>query len=276
MRQHALARNSLQALEDGHGPVTRVSLPVHYDVVGAGLSAVRTIISVALGCVFCVYAGWPGSTLLLVQQAAFTALLGMQPNPSAAGVAMGLSLPAPALAAGIIGFVLLPQASGFVPFALALAPFAFVAALAARHPATARFGPGLLLYLLLLLSPANTESFDLSAFLNNVLVQVLAILFMVLAFRLILPVLPRRRLARVADAIGRQVQRALQGRPDGYDLSDARCLSIDRLAQAQVWRLPYTDPPGRAGAAFRVHRAGIGAAPGEGGAARSRLADAAP
>lgn len=235
LRQHGLVRNGLRALEDGHGPRSRVSLPVHYDVAGAGLSAARTIISVALGCVFCVYAGWPGATLLLVQQAAFTALLGMQPNPSAAGVAMGLSLPAPALAAGIIGFVLLPQASGFVAFALALAPFAFAVALAARHPATARFGPGLLLYLLLLLSPANTESFDLSAFLNNVLVQVLAILFMILAFRLILPVSPRRRLARVADAICRQVQRALQGRPDCYDLSAARCLSIDRLAQAQVW-----------------------------------------
>ncbi len=235
LRQHALARDGLRTLEDGQGPTAWVSLPVHYDVVGAGLSAARTIISVALGCVFCVYAGWPGATLLLVQQAAFTALLGMQPNPSAAGVAMGLSLPAPALAAGIIGFVLLPQASGFVPFALALAPFAFAAALAARHPATARFGPGLLLYLLLLLSPANIESFDLSAFLNNVLVQVLAIVFMILAFRLILPVSPRRRLARVAGAIGRQVQRALQGRPDGYDLSAARCLSIDRLAQAQVW-----------------------------------------
>jgi len=235
LRQHALARNGLRALQDGHGPIAQVSLPVHYDVVGAGLSAARTVISVGLGCVFCVYAGWPGATLLLVQQAAFTALLGMQPNPSAAGVAMGLSLPAPALAAGIVGFVLLPQASGYVPFALAVAPFAFVAALAARHPVTARFGPGLLLYFLLLLSPANTESFDLAAFLNNLLIQVLAIVFMVLAFRLILPVSPRRRLARVADAIGRQVRRALAGRPDGYDLSAARCLFVDRLAQAQVW-----------------------------------------
>ena len=84
-------------------------------------------------------------------------------------------------------------------------------------------------------SPANTESFDLAAFYNNVLVQVLAIVFMVTAFRLILPVSPRRRLARVADAIGRRFQRALRGRAEGYDLSDSRCLSIDRLAHAQVW-----------------------------------------
>ncbi len=212
-----------------------VRLPIHRDVVGAALSAARTVISVGLGCVFCMYAGWPGATGLLVQQAAFTALLGMTPDPSAAGVAMGLSLPLPALAAGVIGFVLLPDASGFVPFALATAPFVFAAALASRHPALLRFGPGFLLYLLLLLSPANTESFDFEAFMNNVLVQVLAVVFMVLSFRLVLPVSRRRRLARVADAIGRQVRRALAGQPDGNDLIAARCLYVDRLAQAQVW-----------------------------------------
>jgi len=235
LRQHARVRQGLHALETGDPVAEPVQLPVHYDVVGAGLSAARTVISVGLGCVFCVYAGWPGATLLLVQQAAFTALLGMQPHPSAAGVTMGLSLPVPALAAGIISFVLLPQASGYVPFALALAPFIFAAALAARHPATAQFGPGLLLYLLLLLSPANTEVFDFSAFMNTLLVQMLAVLFMVLSFRLVLPVSRRRRLARVADAIVRQVQRALHGPPDGYSLMAARCLFVDRLAQAQVW-----------------------------------------
>ena len=235
LRHHALTRDGLRTLETGDVPAPPVRLPVHYDVVGAGLSAVRTVIAVGLGSVFCILAGWPGATGLLVQQAAFTALLGMQPNPSAAGVAMGLSLPAPALAAGIIGFVLLPQASGFEMFALATAPFVFAAALAARHPALARFGPGLLLYLLLLLSPANTESFDFATYMNALLVQVMAVVFMVLAFRLVLPVSRRRRLARVADAIGRQVRRTLAGRQDGHDLIAARCLLADRLAQAQVW-----------------------------------------
>lgn len=235
LRQHALARDGLRTLETGDVPAPPVRLPVHYDVVGAGLSAARTVIAVGLGSVFCVLAGWPGATGLLVQQAAFTALLGMQPNPSAAGVGMGLSLPVPALAAGIIGFVLLPQASGFTMFALATAPFVFAAALAARHPALARLGPGLLLYLLLLLSPANVESFDLATYMNTVLVQVMAVVFMVLAFRLVLPVSRGRRLARVADAIGRQVRRALAGQPDSHGLVATRCLSMDRLAQAQVW-----------------------------------------
>lgn len=235
LRQQALVRSGLRVLEEGGSVAVPVRLPLHHDVASAGLSAARTMISVGLGCVFCVLAGWPGATGLLVQQAALTALLGMQPNPSAAGVAMGMSLPVPALAAGIIGFVLLPQASGFVPFALAVGPFVFALALAARHPASMRFGQGFLLYLLLLLSPANTESFDFETFMNSVLVQVMAVVFMVLAFRLVLPVSRRRRLARVANAIGRQVRRALAGQADGHDLIAARCLFVDRLAQAQVW-----------------------------------------
>lgn len=235
LQQHALAQAGLRQLRDGQEATGRVRLPLHRDWIGAGLSAARTIIAVGLGGVFCILSGWPGTTLLLVQLSAFTALLGMQPNPTAAAVGIALGLPAGALAAGVIGFVLLPQASGFVPFALALAPFAFAAGLAAQHPATARYGPGLLLYLTLLLSPANTESFDLAAFLNNVMIQVVALLFMMLAFRLVLPVSPRRRLFRMADAIGRSLRRALEGQPARHDHVAARCLRADRLAQAQVW-----------------------------------------
>lgn len=235
LQQHAMAQTGLQQLMDGKEATGRVRLPLHRDWIGAALSAARTIIAVALGAVFCILSGWPGTTLLLVQLSAFGALLGMQPNPTAAAVSIALGLPAGALAAGVIGFLLLPQASGFVPFALALAPFAFAAALAARHPATARYGPGLMLYLTLLLSPANTESFDLAAFLNNVMIQVVALLFMLLAFRLVLPVSPRRRLSRVADAIGRSLRRALQGQPARHDCVAARCLRVDRLAQAQIW-----------------------------------------
>lgn len=245
LQQRIMVRAGLLQLQGGKGsdapahfPISRLPvsrLPVYRDWVGAGLSAARTVIAVGLGGWFCVVSGWPGTTLLLVQLSAFTALLGMQPNPTAAAVNIAIGLPAAALAAGVIGFVLLPQASGFVPFALALAPFAFVFGLAAQHPATARFGPGLMLYLTLLLSPANTESFDFAAFLNTVMIQVVALLFMILAFRLILPVSPSRRLFRVADSIGQAVRRALASRPDRHDRVAARSLRADRLAQAQMW-----------------------------------------
>ena len=184
---------------------------------------------------FCIYSGWTSTSLLLVQQAAFTALLGMTPNPSAAAVAFSIGLIPSGLAAWFIGFVLLPQASGVVPFCLAIAPFVFAAAMATRHPKTAPYSAGLLLYLALLLSPSNVESFDLGTYLNTVLIQVVAVLFMILAFRFILPVSRQRRLFRLADAIGRQLQRAIAGKGVAGGAISARCKRFDLLAQAQIW-----------------------------------------
>ena len=225
----------METLIEGTGASVEVDLPVHLDWVGATFSALRTIIAVTLGCVFCILAGWSDTSLLLVQQAAFTALLGMTPNPSAAAVSFGIGLIPSGLAAWFIGFVLLPQGSGIVVFCLAIAPFAFVAAMATRHPKIAPYSGGFLLYLALLLSPSNVESFNLGTFLNTMEIQVMAVLFMILAFRFILPVSRKRRLLRMADAIGQQLQRAMAGKTPQQHAMMARCLRFDLLAQAQTW-----------------------------------------
>ncbi len=233
-RATAQVQDGLLVLETGDHAAAPVRLSRHYDVVGAALSAVRTMLAVGLGAVFCVLSGWSGTTGLLVQQAAFTALLGMQPNPSAAATVFGLSLPLPAVAAGIVGFVLLPHVSGFVPFALAVGPCVFMFALLGQHPRTAAFGPGFMLYFCLLLAPANPESYNLATYVNTVLIQIVTILFMLLAFRLILPVSRQRRLYRVAVAIKRDLQRSLRhGR--GFEDAPRQSLKYDRLSIAQQW-----------------------------------------
>ena len=234
LAQHAAATEGLRVLAQGGRVGQRVRIGRHHDGIGAALSAVRTIIAVAGGCVFCVVAGWPGSTGLLAQQAAFTALLGMTPNPTAAGEAMGVALVPAALAAGVAGFVLLPLTSDFVPFALVLAPFAFSLALAGRHPRLQRFSADFLLYFTLLLGPTNVQSFDLGVFLNTVLVQGVAIGFMVLAFRLVLPVSRRRRLLRIADAVVADLQLTLR-RGRTLQAASTNLREYDRMAQAELW-----------------------------------------
>ena len=234
-RQRALAADGLAGLREGRAPKDVVRLGLYQDVVGYWLNAVRTMVATGLGCAFCVVAGWPGATLLLIQQAAFTALFGMQPNPTGLAVGTAVTLPFAAAATFVIGFLLLPQASGFFLFALALAPFAFAFALVGRHRKGAGYGPGLMLYLTLLLAPANTEAFDLAGFSNNVFVQAVAVAFMVGAFEFILPVAPGRRLMRVVDSAGRDLRRTLAGRPAMRPIVTARSLRYDRLAVAQVW-----------------------------------------
>ncbi len=233
LEQHRLAQRGLSVLlhEAPAGPPVR--LRRHIDGVGAALSAGRTIIAVGLGAVFCINANWPGATLLLVQQAAFTALFGMQPNPSAAARTIGYALPVGVVAAGLVGFALLPQISGFGPFSIIVGIVCFGFCLAARHPETARFGPGLILYFVLLLSPSNVQTFDLMLFLNNVMIQLIAIVFMLLGFWLILPVSRERRLFRIVLAGARDLSRALRG--CSLDPAAVQSLHFDRLAQAYSW-----------------------------------------
>ena len=215
-----------------------MQLPAHHDVVGALLNAARTMIATGLGATFCIYSGWSDSTQMLVQQAAFTALLGMSPDPTRGGVAIALALPLPMLLAAVIKFGLLPQVSGFVPFALALAPFVFLINLLARHPRTAGPGGSMLLYLLLVLEPENPQDYDLAAFLNTCAAQVVAVVFMVVAFRLILPVSPRRRLFRVTESVSADLRRRLRRGARGDAREDPVRLTVlhyDRLALALQW-----------------------------------------
>ena len=234
LAHYAYASEGMTVLEQGGRVTERVRMRVHYDYIGAAVSAIRTVIAVGLGCIFCVVSGWPGASGLLVQQAAFTALLGMSPNPSAGGVAMGWSLPLPAVAAWFVGYVLLPTVSGFVPFAIVVGAFAFAFSLAGRHPRLTAYGAGFMLYYTLLLAPSETETFDLSAYGNNVLVQIMAVLFMVVAFHIVLPVSRKRRLLRIADAIATDLQGTLtRGRT--LDEAPTHLLEYDRLAQAATW-----------------------------------------
>ena len=241
LAQHAMARDGLDTLATGAALRRRVRLRVHHDLVGACLNAIRTVIAVGLGVLFCIYSGWSGSTSMLVQLAAFVALLGMTPNPSLAGRNMALAMPLPIVLAGAVKFLALPLVAGFVPFALAVAPCCFLLCLLSRLPLTAGPGASMVLFFCLVLSPTNPQDYDLSAFLNLCAAQGVAVVLLMLSFWLILPVSPHRRLFRVADAIGRDLTRRLDGRSRrGTGQAEQQSLQYDRLAVAAQWLGPRT------------------------------------
>ncbi len=233
------AAAGLRALTDGVGWMPAVDLRLHHDAVAAFISTARTAVAVSLSACFCVFAGWPGATLLLIQQSAFVGLLGASPTPLTGVLGFALPLAPAALVVGLVNFLVLPSADGFAAFALAVGPLVFATALLARSATLAPFAPAALLYVVLLLSPANQPSFDLGNFLNTVLQVTLAVLFTFLAFFLVLPVSPKRRLYRVASAINEDFTRARAGRRDGprdgLGEAAAQSLLYDRLSRALVW-----------------------------------------
>lgn len=252
--QHGFALDGLAALEIGRQPLRRVRLPSQNDFVGAALNAVRTAIVTGLAALFCIYAGWTGATFLLVQISAVVALLGMQPNPTRAAILFGTQFPLAIVAAGLVEFLLLPQAGDFVLFTLAVAPFALLACALARHPRLgAGAGTGMLIWYVLVLGPANPPSYNLTTFFNLALEMIGAVLSVIIGFAVILPVAPPRRLSRVTGAAVRGVRRTLR---HGHRLDRTAMLSLqyDRFATALLWLGRQT--PARLGTLSRVRDLG--------------------
>ena len=233
--QYGIARDGFSALAVGRQPVRTVRLTSYHDWIGALLNAIRTSIVVGLSSLFCIYAGWSGATLMLVQIAAVITLLSMQPNPSKAGIGFSAQVPLAIVAAGVVGFLLLPKVGDFVPFTLAVAPFAWIACVVARHPRSlAGAGTGMLLWYVLLLAPTNPPSYDLSTFLNMSLELSGAMLAVLAGFAVVLPVSPPRRLYRVIDSAVRDLQGTL-AQVDLPDRTATLTSRYDRFAAGLLW-----------------------------------------
>lgn len=232
--QQAYALDGLAALATGNEPVRRVNLRSYNDLIGATLNATRTAIVVGLLSLFCIYAGWNGATFLLVQTSAVVALLGMQANPTRAAVAFAGQVAPPILFAGLVEFFLLPQTEDFFSFSLAVAPFALVACILARHPRLgAGAGSGMLIWYVLMLAPANPPTYDLATYLNLGLELLGGVLALIVGFAVILPVSPPRRLVRVTVAALTDLRRIL--RRHRIDKPGDLALRGDRLSAALLW-----------------------------------------
>ena len=230
---HRQALLGLQVLMGTGGSLPPLRLRVSRDHVAALTGAVRVLISVGLGSVFCVLAGWGGATLVLIQQAAFVALLGTFPNPSQASLRFGLPLLPVAVLAGAGKFLLLPGASGFTMFALVVGSIAFLSALMQRHDVLGPYAASGPTLFTIILGPSNPQTFDLGGYVDTVVQVGLSVVFVLLSFNVIFPSSQSRRLARVAAAVGRALQRTARRGMGGAPLSPAAySLLYDRTSQA--------------------------------------------
>ena len=247
----------LRVLAGGPGRLPRVVLRPTIDAVAAFIAAARTFIAFAATAAFAAAAGWPGATLVLIQEAALVGLLGTLPAPTKAAIAFAAPLLPAAALAGIVAFVLLPVASGFVPFALAVGSAMALVALLARHNRLLPYGPAAAIYVPLLLNAGNPQGFDLATFASFVLQVGSAAAFTILGFVLILPVSPKRRLYRVAAAVSRDLARTRTDPAESraFDPPVAQSRLFDRLARALIWVEPGTG----ARHAFMAHTYRLGA-----------------
>ncbi len=233
LAQFGFARDGRRVLEHGGIAARTVQLPRHLDTFAAVLNTVRTIIAVGAAELFIVLAGWPGASFALIQMSALCALIGLRPNPTQASIGMLLGFPAPILVAAACEFLILPGVSGFPALAMTMGVPLFFGAIAVKFPRTNVYGVNFLTFFSVSLAPTNPQTYDPVTFANNSMQFMLAGVMAVIGFWLILPVSPHRRLFRVANAVGRDLRRALRGAIP--DQPSRVALRYDRLQQAQSW-----------------------------------------
>ncbi len=244
----------IEVLTGGTAPLPTLVMQPTHDVPAAFLSAVRTIIAFGLTAAFGVLAGWPGSTLMLIQQAAFVGLLGANPTPTLASKGFIIPLLPIAVVVGVVEFTVLPLTTGMVPFGLIVGGLMFVTALLIRHKRLAGFAGAALIYVTLLLSPSNPASFDLASYLNTTLLVFMSTVFTLLTFLLILPVSPKRRLYRMVAAIANELRASRRSERPVQEPAVAQARLYDRLVRA----LTFLGKPTGARRALLSHLYGLG------------------
>ena len=244
----------IRVLRGGTATLPKIVLRQTHDVTAAFFSAIRAIIAFGLTAAFAVLAGWSGSTLMLVEQAAFVGLLGANPTPTLASKGFLIPLLPISMVVGVVEFTVLPLTSGMVPFGLIVGGLMFVTALLVRHKRFAPFAGTSLLYVTLMLSPTNPANFNLESYLNTTLLVFLSTLFTLLTFLLILPVSPKRRLYRTVAAVAKDLRASRRSDRPTYEPPVVQARLYDRLVRA----LTYLGKPTGARKALLSHLTHLG------------------
>ena len=226
-------RDGHRALVTGRRPARDATLPTHRDFPVALRAAARIAVAFGLTAAFFVATGWPATSFALVQVAATCALSALTPDPRrfATGVLVGMCMAS--VCAGIVLFLVLAGAQGYPLLAIAIAPVIAFACFLCLNPPTSGMGLILLIFFPVLLGPANPQSYDLQAFLQNALLVVVAALVLSLTVRLVLPVSSVQARAFAFESAQASVRAALVG--EGGDATTRTSLNSDRLFQYAQW-----------------------------------------
>lgn len=178
--------------------------------------------------------GWPQTSLVVVQIAALLGISTTTPDPTAFGKGLPLMIACATVVAGITQFLVLDGSDAFPLLMLAMAPPIIGAGMltASGRPRLAGLGSMLAIFLPILLSLNNPQSYNPQTFLTLALFSVIA----GVAFAIILTTLFRagaeRRLAWMLLSARADLRKASSGRLRGRAAAGWPHRDADRLGQA--------------------------------------------
>jgi len=171
LRRISEVREGLAALNAGHRPHWVWRMPLYRSRAIAAAAGLRAAAYLVLASGFFVLVGWPSAEVSLSLVALTIGLGAVSPNPQGFTVAAFIAAPIAAFLAGTLEFLILDGVTEFPLLALALAPFVIGAIVAATrpHPMVASLGRLNLIFILVILSPSNPQSYNANSFLFTVL-----------------------------------------------------------------------------------------------------------
>jgi uncharacterized membrane protein YccC len=235
-------RDGLLSNRVGRLPRRFVSVPVHQDYTAAVINGLRVGLAVGIVGLLSVLSGLPGATLMVLGTIVFVALGSVLHDPLAMGRAALFMTPAVIITGTIYDFLIFPNISDYPLFIISLAPIVVMTCWlikTGRGPMGIYYG----VQSISLLSPANVQTLNPTAFLDTVAFLVAGSVCIFLSLLLIVPVDPALRRLRLALAMGRTLRRALA---DENRLDQPRAsLHYDRLSQFSSWQHGEVVTPAR-------------------------------
>ena len=171
LRRISEVREGLAALNAGHRPHWVWRMPLYRSRAIAAAAGLRAAAYLVLASGFFVLVGWPSAEVSLSLVALTIGLGAVSPNSQGFTVAAFIAAPIAAFLAGTLEFLILDGVTEFPLLALALGPFVIGAIVAATrpHPMVASLGRLNLIFILVILSPSNPQSYNANSFLFTVL-----------------------------------------------------------------------------------------------------------
>jgi len=226
-------REGLAALNAGHRLHWGWRMPLYRSHAIAASAGLRAAAHLLLASGFFVLAGWPSAEVSLSLVALVIGLGAVSPNPQGFTVAAFIAAPIAAVLAGTLEFLILDGVTEFPLLALALAPFVIGTMVVATmpHPMVASLGRLNLIFILVILSPSNPQSYDANSFLFVVLFLCTGIGLLLAAQTLIPPESIERRQRWIMASVRRDFELALSKRDRRLAPEEAMFRDAARIGQ---------------------------------------------
>ena len=183
------AQDAIEDLRAGRRPPRRIHAPIYRSRPAAARNGLRAFLAVVISAFLFSLGSWPFASLGVSLVGVTIALSANNPNPPAfaggAVIAMGLA----ALLAGVTEFLILDGVDEFPLLAIGVAPVVLAAALLSTVPNPRLASIAFLVppFFLVILSPANPQSYNPNTYLSYSLMAITSAILLFVLLRTVLP-----------------------------------------------------------------------------------------